>query len=84
MKGQVVANFIVEHWVDGIHILDVSYLTVTPWTLYFDGLVCHEGQRIGIVFVSPSNASFNFSSRLKIYCTNIKPNMRPFYLAWSF
>jgi hypothetical protein len=70
MKGQVVANFIVEHRVDGTHILDASYLTVTPRTLYFDGSVCNEGQGIGIVLVSPSNASFNFSSRLKIYCIN--------------
>jgi ribonuclease HI len=70
MKGQVVANFIVEHQIDDTHKLDISYLTVTPWTLYFDGSVCNEGQGIGIVLVSPSNASSDFSSRLKTYCTN--------------
>jgi ribonuclease HI len=48
----------------------MSYLTVTPWALYFYGLVCNEGQGIGIVLVSPSNATFDFSSRLKTYCTN--------------
>jgi ribonuclease HI len=48
----------------------MSYLTITPWTLYFDGSICNEGQGIGIVFVSPSNASFDFSSRMKTYCTN--------------
>jgi ribonuclease HI len=56
--------------IDDTHKLDISYLTVTPWTLYFDGSVCNEGQGIGIVLVSPSNASFDFSSRLKTYCTN--------------
>jgi hypothetical protein len=70
MKGQVVANFIVQHWINDTHKLDISYLTVTPWTLYFDGSVCNEGQEIGIVLVSPSNVSFDFSSRLKTYCTN--------------
>jgi hypothetical protein len=70
MKGQVVTYFIVEHRIDDTHKLDISYLTVTPWTLYFDGSVCNEGQGIGIVLVSPSNVSFNFSSRLKTYCTN--------------
>jgi ribonuclease HI len=48
----------------------MSYLTITPWILYFDGSVCNEGQRIDIVLVSPSNASFDFSSRLETYCTN--------------
>jgi ribonuclease HI len=70
IRGQVVADFIVEHRVDNTHKLDTSYLTITPWTLYFDGLVCNEGQGIGIVLVSPSNVSFDFSSRLKAYCTN--------------
>jgi hypothetical protein len=70
MKGQVVADFIVEHRIDDTHKLDISYLTVTPWTLYFDGSVCIEGQGIVIVLVSPSNVSFDFSSRLKTYCTN--------------
>jgi ribonuclease HI len=70
MKSQVVADFIVEHRIDDTHTLDISYLTVTLWTLYFDGSVCNEGQGIGIVLVSPSNVFFDFSSRLKTYCTN--------------
>jgi hypothetical protein len=67
---QVVADFIVERQIDDAYTLDISYLIVTSWTLYFDGSVCNEGQWIGIVLVSPSNASFDFSSRLKTYCTN--------------
>ena len=70
MKGQVIADFTVEHRTNDTHKLDISYLIVSPWTLYFDGSVCNEGQGIGIVLVSPSNVSFDFSSRLKTYCTN--------------
>src|SRR5688572_21897036 len=70
MRGQVIADFIVEHRINDTYKLDISYLTITPWTLYFDGSVCNEGQGIGIVLVSPSNVSFDFSSRLKTYCTN--------------
>jgi hypothetical protein len=44
MKGQVVADVIVEHQIDDTQKLDISYLTVTPWILYFDGSVCNEGQ----------------------------------------
>jgi ribonuclease HI len=32
--------------------------------------VCNEGQWVGIVLVSPRNATFDFSSRLKAYNTN--------------
>jgi hypothetical protein len=70
MKGQVIADFIIEHRIDDTHKLDISYLIVTPWNLYFDGLVYNEGQGIGIMLVSPSNVSFDFSSRLKTYYTN--------------
>jgi ribonuclease HI len=70
MKGQVVADFIVEHRIEDTYKLDISYLTVTPWTLYFDGSVCNEGQGIGIVLISPSNAYFDFTSRLETCCTN--------------
>jgi ribonuclease HI len=70
MKGQVVAYFIVEHRINDTHKLDMSYLTIAPWTLYFNGSVYNEGQGIDIVLVSPSNVSFDFSSRLKTYCTN--------------
>jgi hypothetical protein len=70
VKAEVIADFIVEHWIDDTHELNMSYLTIISWTLYFDVSVCNEGQGIDIVFVSPSNASFDFSSRLKTYCTN--------------
>jgi hypothetical protein len=70
MKGQVIAYFIVEHRINDTHELDMSYLTITHWTLYFDGSVCNEGQGIDIMIISPSNVSFYFSSRLKTYCTN--------------
>jgi hypothetical protein len=30
MKGHVVANFKVEHWINDSSELDISYITVTP------------------------------------------------------
>jgi hypothetical protein len=70
----------VEHRIDDTHKLDMSYLTVTPWTLYFDGSICNKGQGIDIVLALPSNASFDFSSQLKLIALTIKPNTRPSYL----
>jgi hypothetical protein len=60
LKGQVLANFIVEHGID----LDdeINYLTFTSWKLYFDGSVCKDGQGVGIVLIFPSGAEFEMSS----------------------
>ena len=69
MKGQIVANFIVDHRVDnGMEL--ISYLSVSPWKLYFDGSACREGQGVGIVLISPRGAIFETSVRLEYFCTN--------------
>jgi hypothetical protein len=41
MKGQVVADFIVDHAIDVDH--SVSLVQLKPWGLYFDGSVCSKG-----------------------------------------
>jgi hypothetical protein len=41
MKGQVVADFIVDHAVDVDH--SVSLVQLKSWGLYFDGSVCSKG-----------------------------------------
>ena len=68
LKGQVLADFIVEHGID----LDdeVNYLTFTPWKLYFDGSVCKDGQGVGIILISPNGAEIGMSSQLDFSCTN--------------
>jgi hypothetical protein len=63
-KGQIVADFIVDHRVDIEHDLDVGLIFLTPWKLYFDGSTCSDGQGIGIVFISPNGACIEMSSRI--------------------
>jgi hypothetical protein len=74
MKGQVVADFIVEHRVDVEHddslYLDINFISCTLWKLYFDGSSCSSGQGIGIVIVSPNGNDFEASSQLNYFCTN--------------
>ena len=36
MKGQILADFIVEHRIDEEHDLEVGYIVCTPWKIYFD------------------------------------------------
>ena len=70
MRGQIVADFIVEHRINDKHDLEVGYITCTPWKLYFDRSVCDDGQGIGAVLLSQNGAVFEFSNRLEEECTN--------------
>jgi hypothetical protein len=45
MKGQVVADFIVDHAIDVDH--SVNFVQLKLWGLYFDGSVSSKGQRAG-------------------------------------
>ena len=51
MRGQIVADFIVEHRISDKHGLEVGYVTCTPWNLYFDGSICDDGRGIGAALI---------------------------------
>jgi ribonuclease HI len=68
MKGQVVADFIVDHAINVDH--SVSLVQLKPWGLYYDGSVCTKGQGAGCVVVSPSGVYIDLSIRLEFACTN--------------
>jgi ribonuclease HI/probable phosphoglycerate mutase len=70
MKGQIVADFIVQHMIDKQIDLYVSYVTFTLWKLHFDGSACRSGCGVGIIIMSPSGAIFEALSRLDHKCTN--------------
>jgi ribonuclease HI len=68
MKGQVVANFIVNHTIEVDHL--ISLIQLSLWRLYFDGSVCAKGQGAKCVIVSPSGVDIDLSIRLEFACTN--------------
>jgi hypothetical protein len=59
MKGQVVADFIVDHAVDVGHSVDCVQLKL--WGSNFDGSVCSKGQGAGCVVVFPSGVYIDLS-----------------------
>jgi len=65
VKGQVMADFIVQHCGPELGIVDM-----VPWTLFFDGSSCGAGSGIGIVLVSPRGATFEFSFPIEATATN--------------
>jgi hypothetical protein len=62
MKGQVVADFIVDHVTDVDH--SVGFVQLKPWELFFDGSVCSKGQGSGCVIEPPNGAYTDLSTRL--------------------
>ena len=56
MKGQIIADFIVEHRINDEHDLEVRYSTCAPSKLYFDGSVCDDGQGISAALISLNGA----------------------------
>jgi hypothetical protein len=68
MKGQVVANFIVDHAIE----VDppISPIQRSPWRLYFDCSVCAKGQGVRCMIVSLSGVDIDLSVRLEFACTN--------------
>nr|ABA95996.1 retrotransposon protein, putative, unclassified [Oryza sativa Japonica Group] len=65
IKGQAIADFIVEHHDDSIGLVEI-----VPWTLFFDGSVCTNGCGIGLVIISARGACFEFAYTIKPYATN--------------
>ena len=53
VKGQVMADFVVQHYGP-----ELGFVDLVPWTLFFDGSSCGVGYGIGIVLVSPRWGNF--------------------------
>jgi hypothetical protein len=68
MKGQVVADFIVDHAIDVGQPVDCVQLKT--WGLYFDGSVCSKGQGARCVVVFPCCVYIDLSINLEFGSTN--------------
>jgi ribonuclease HI len=70
IKGQAVADFIIEHSIDQNSDESYSLVSIRPWKLFFDSSACREGHGLGIVLISPRGAVLEQSVRLEYFCTN--------------
>jgi hypothetical protein len=67
IKGQVVADFIVDYEIKDD---DICMVTTTPWKLFFDGSVCARGGGVGCVLVAPGEKVRELAIGLEFRCTN--------------
>jgi ribonuclease HI len=70
IKGQVVADLIVEHSIDQNNDGSCNLVSIHPWKLFFDGSTCRKGQGVRVVLISPRGAIFEQSVHLEYFCTN--------------
>jgi hypothetical protein len=67
-KGQVVADFIVDHNIELDH--DVCMGEGSTRKLFFDGSMCSSGQGVGCFIVFPNEVEHEKSTWLEFECTN--------------
>ena len=67
MKGQVVADFLVDRSMVG---MPQNYVDLAPWKLYFDGSSHKTGVGIGGIIISLSGIPTEFKYRIDGVCTN--------------
>jgi ribonuclease HI len=68
MKGQVVADFVVDH---SVGMEEIGCVDATgSWVMFFDGSVCSQVQGIRCFIKSPNGMEHEISIRLEFQCTN--------------
>jgi hypothetical protein len=58
IKGQVVADLIIEHSIDQNNSESCNLVSIRPWKFFFDGSAYRKGQGVGIVLISARGAIF--------------------------
>ncbi|XP_039683800.1 uncharacterized protein [Medicago truncatula] len=67
VKGQIVADFIVDHSVDKVLTTEIKN---HPWKLYFNGSSHKNGTGVGIMIISPKHHVFKYMFRINQFCSN--------------
>ncbi|XP_050883645.1 uncharacterized protein LOC127086868 [Lathyrus oleraceus] len=67
MKGQIVADFIVDH--DMVE-SSLNVVDTIPWRLYFDGLSHKDGTRVRVLILSPKVGPTKFKYKINKKCSN--------------
>ncbi|KAK2455906.1 hypothetical protein QL285_003321 [Trifolium repens] len=67
VKGQIVADFIVDH---SLVEIPQDYVDIQPWILYFDGSKHKYGTGIGILIISPTQVPTKFKYKINGLCSN--------------
>ncbi|GJZ01275.1 reverse transcriptase domain-containing protein [Tanacetum coccineum] len=72
VKGQILADFIVEHPEDNLEdtLLEDEEELPDPWTLFTDRSSCADGSGAGLILTNPEGMEFTYALRFRFDATN--------------
>ncbi|GJZ92318.1 reverse transcriptase domain-containing protein, partial [Tanacetum coccineum] len=72
VKGQILANFIVERLEDNLEdtLMEGAKELPDPWTLFTDGSSCADGSGAGLILTNPEGMEFTYAIRFRFDATN--------------
>nr|GEX53534.1 hypothetical protein [Tanacetum cinerariifolium] len=70
IKGQILADFLIEMPNDVSQAAPAAETQEEPWTLFTDGLSCVDGSGAGLILTSPEGLEFTYSLRFKFTASN--------------
>ncbi|GJT90902.1 reverse transcriptase domain-containing protein, partial [Tanacetum coccineum] len=72
VKGQILADFLVEKPDESPPDTPVVETPQEPWTLFTDGSSCVDGSGAGLILTSPEGAEFTYALRFQFTASNNK------------
>ncbi|GKF55842.1 reverse transcriptase domain-containing protein, partial [Tanacetum coccineum] len=72
MKGQILADFLVEKPDENPPDTPVVETPPEPWTLFMDGLSCVDGSGAGLILTRPEGTEFTYALRFQFTTSNNK------------
>ncbi|GKC66556.1 reverse transcriptase domain-containing protein [Tanacetum coccineum] len=70
VKGQILADFLVEKPEEGSTDMSEKETPQEPWTLFTDGSSCIDGSGAGLILTSPEGAEFTYALRFQFTASN--------------
>ncbi|GKG18474.1 reverse transcriptase domain-containing protein [Tanacetum coccineum] len=70
VKGQILADFLVEKPEEALADMSEKETPQEPWTLFTDGSSCIDGTGTGLIQTSPEGAEFTYALRFQFTASN--------------
>ncbi|GJX72945.1 reverse transcriptase domain-containing protein [Tanacetum coccineum] len=70
VKGQILADFLVENPNEGPPDTLVVEISQEPWTLFTDGSLCVDGSSTSLILTSPEGTEFTYALRFQFTASN--------------
>nr|GEU95630.1 reverse transcriptase domain-containing protein [Tanacetum cinerariifolium] len=70
VKGQILADFLIEMPSDVSQAAPAAVTQEEPWTLFTDGSSCVDGSGVGLILTNPEGVEFTYALRFQFMASN--------------